>query len=120
MNDVSDMDCCDQYAQPIPFSRSDQAGVDHEMDEDNDAEEKQKLFRNLSSNTLWADYCALMKGGKREGGAYNGNINAGEQGCVQETCGQQEEFDSTNVFNAQLDGCISNVLFGMVSEMSCG
>lgn len=66
MNGSLDMNCSyQQTKQFIAVAGSDQAGQGHEVDEEDGAEEKYEMFRNMSSKIVWEDYCALIKGKKR-------------------------------------------------------
>lgn len=93
MNGGLDFGSYAQLTKSLTVGRPKRAGEVHEDDDDDDkAEGKYEMFRNMSSNTIWKDYCSLLKVVNREGAVENGNDNDGEQGCVQEAKGQQETF----------------------------
>lgn len=60
-----DMDPSDQQTHYLSIVGSDQAGEGHGEDDEDYAEEKHELFRNISSNPVCADYCTCTKGDNR-------------------------------------------------------
>lgn len=62
---------------------SDQVGESPDDDDEDNAEDIYDPLRIISWKTVWADYCAVMKVEKREGGDGSRNNNYVDQGYVE-------------------------------------